>query len=996
MRPAASTHNSQRATTFTMAHQLNIGQLQQLIGGTLTPDRNVSKAAEQQLQEAQRIPGYPLIVLQLVAANTTDVAVRQAAAVNFKNLVKKAWDEHHEDGNDGIAISLDDRNTIKSHLVQLMCTVPPMIQSQLSETISLIAAVDYPQQWTNLMPELVQQFNLTQPTILVGVLKTANSILKRFRYVTRSDELYTVIAYTLQNIQAPLLALFKALGQAVAAATQNDTQQLTTHMEALRLVCRIFYSLNYQDLPEFFEDHMKEWMDDFANYLTYHNAALVDTSEEDDPSPIDKLQVAIIKNVDLYADKDEEAFLVYLPQFTTLIWNLLLTTTAYPKHDELVTTSIRFLSGLVQKIMHKSLFAAPETLRQIVLNIVIPNLMFRESDEERFKGDPRDYMMTEIEGSDSESRRKCSQDLLRSMNRHFETETTQICQEHVGNMLAEYAKDPIGKWAAKDAAINLVMGVAIRKESASGVAELNNAVNIMEFFQTQIFPELQDMEHMRVPVVKATSIKFVSTFRNQFSREQHGLILPVLINHLGSPIVVVHTFAAYAIERILFTKEDVDGRKQPKIGGPELQPALQPLFKGLFALIDKSDANENDYVMKCVMRALVTLGPDVAPVTQVVIEKLTAALARVAKNPHNPQFNHCLFESIAVLIRSMCSNNPSATGSFEQLLFDPFTTILRMDIGEFTPYVIQILAQLLEYRPVGSGLGQSYSSLFEPILTPVLWEQKGNLPALTRLMQAYIKKAPADLIQYINQILGVFQKLLSVRSTETYAFDVLTSAVFYLPAEHMEPKIPTVFQILLVRLQASTTAPRYKRLISNFFALYVAKHSPKVYMDRLDAIQVGLGVTLLEQVWLPRLQTDPPSQHLEAKAQVVALSKLLCDYPPLLADSKGQQIWMVGIAATIRILTSDLFKTRAQEGEEESEALEIEYDSKFSLLKYASKPAEDYIPEHIDPVRLFVHSLHRLVSPQPGQLAPQLKANLEPQLFSGLETMFQNAGLQLV
>jgi exportin-2 (importin alpha re-exporter) len=388
-------------------------------------------------------------------ANATDPALRQAAAVSFKNLAKKGWNVEREDGNDGIVISAPDRVTIKSHLVQLMCTVPDQIQAQLSESISLIAAVDYPRNWDNLLPELVQQFNSADPLVLIGVLKTANSIFKRFRYVQRSDELYTVILYTLQGIQAPLLALFKTLGQAVDA-TPNDAMQLKTRFDALRLVCRIFYSLNYQDLPEFFEDHMAEWMADFAKYLSYKNTILIDDSEEQEPGLVDKLQTAIINNIALYADKDEECFIEYLPEFTKLVWNLLLTTSSYPKHDALATTSIRFLSGLVQKVIHKSLFESPSTLQQIVLNIVIPNLMFRESDEERFEDDPREYMLTEVEGSDSESRRKCSQDLLKSMCRNFEVETTQICLEHVVTMLGEYSKDPSSNWKAKDAAVRVM------------------------------------------------------------------------------------------------------------------------------------------------------------------------------------------------------------------------------------------------------------------------------------------------------------------------------------------------------------------------------------------------------------------------------------------------------------------------------------------------------------------------------------------------------------
>ena len=413
----------------------------------------LSMAAESKLDQASKTQGHPLLVLQLIASSdASDAAVRQAAAVHFKNVVKLGWDVNRDDGTNGIEISQQDRATIKSHLVELMCTVPHQIQAQISEAISLIAAVDYPENWQNLLPELVQQFHSPDLKVVAGVLKTANSIFKRFRYVDRSDDLYRVILYTLERIQEPLLTLMVGTGKAVEAYA-NDANQLIPRFDALRSICRIFYSVNYQDLPEYFEDHMAEWMGEFAKYLQYQNPLLVDDTEEVEPSPIDRLQAAIVENLALYADKDEEPFLPFLPQFTTLVWNLLVSLTAYPKHDTLVVTSIKFLSSLVAKQMHRDIFKDQATLRQIVTRIVIPNLMIREADEERFEDDPQEFILTEVEGSDSESRRKCSQDLLRAMCRQFEAETTSICSEHVGSMLAEFAANN-DKWAAKDAAVS--------------------------------------------------------------------------------------------------------------------------------------------------------------------------------------------------------------------------------------------------------------------------------------------------------------------------------------------------------------------------------------------------------------------------------------------------------------------------------------------------------------------------------------------------------------
>lgn len=410
--------------------------------------------AEAHLNEALKQPNHPLEVLRLIASKDgVQLPVQQAAAVHFKNLVKHGWDESKdEEDRKGIKISAADRETIKNNLVELMCTVPSIIQSQISESISLIAEVDFPDKWQNLLPSLVQKLNSPDMAVVNGVLATANSIFKRFRFVQRSDELYRVIIYALKGFQEPLLAVFVHVGKAIQA-NPNDPKQLTLQFEALRLMCRIFFSLNFQDLPEFFEDHMGEWMGEFVKYLEYKNPQLVDDSEEDEPSPVDKLQAAIIENLNVYAEKDEEPFLPFLPKFTSIVWNLLISLTAYPKHDPLVTTSIKFLSSLIEKKMHNNLFHEESTLRQIVSSIVIPNLTIRESDEEKFEDDPQEFLLTEIEGSDSESRRKCSRDLLRAMCYQFEGPTSSICMEHITSMLQAYAADN-SKWTAKDAAVS--------------------------------------------------------------------------------------------------------------------------------------------------------------------------------------------------------------------------------------------------------------------------------------------------------------------------------------------------------------------------------------------------------------------------------------------------------------------------------------------------------------------------------------------------------------
>ena len=54
----------------------------------------------------------------------------------------------------------------------------------------------------------------------------------------------------------------------------NDKAALQVLSQSLLLLVKIFYDLNCQDLPEFFEDNMAYFMELLHKYLTYSNSNL--------------------------------------------------------------------------------------------------------------------------------------------------------------------------------------------------------------------------------------------------------------------------------------------------------------------------------------------------------------------------------------------------------------------------------------------------------------------------------------------------------------------------------------------------------------------------------------------------------------------------------------------------------------------------------------------------------------------------------------------------
>ncbi|CAM9984081.1 unnamed protein product, partial [Choristocarpus tenellus] len=131
----------------------------------------------------------------------------------------------------------------------------------------------------------------------------------------------------------------------------------------------------------------------------------------------------------------------------------------------------------------------------------------------------------------------------------------------------------------------------------------------------------QDPDVNARPIVRADCLKFVYTFRNQFTVEHLSALMPLLITHLGSEHAVVQTYAAMTIERFLVVKDKREGQRPVnRFGKDRLAPFLEPLFAALFK-VPWYDG-ENDNMMKAVMRALDTAQELVVPVTQVTLSLL--------------------------------------------------------------------------------------------------------------------------------------------------------------------------------------------------------------------------------------------------------------------------------------------------------------------------------------------------------------------------------------
>ena len=179
--------------------------------------------------------------------------------------------------------------------------------------------------------------------------------------------------------------------------------------------------------------------------------------------------------------------------------------------------------------------------------------------------------------------------------------------------------------------------------------------------------------------------------------------------------------------------------------------------------------------MKAIMRVTVALKSEMGPLMKEYVSFLTNILSRVCNNPKNPLFNRLLFESYATVIKF----NPQSVEAFENALLPTFLEILKAEIEEFTPFVFQILSQLLEIRESAS---ETYLKILPSLLEPHIWENTGNIPGLVRLLTLYLKKSQELIIKqgYLEKFLGIFQKLVFSKIHDHEGFYILNAIIEYL------------------------------------------------------------------------------------------------------------------------------------------------------------------------------------------------------------------------
>ncbi|KAI0040287.1 ARM repeat-containing protein [Auriscalpium vulgare] len=184
--------------------------LSHLFATTLDPNPNVRKSGELEIRKVGNQEGIIAALLQIIASDSVDLAIRQACSVYVKNRVATTY---HLDPAltppEPKTITISDRVALKSLILPLLAASPSRsITVQLSSTLKTLISYDFPADWPELMGGAKQLLGSSNIREVGAGTVVVLEMVRAFRFRRKSDELLVIVEElfpTLVHIATQLL-----------------------------------------------------------------------------------------------------------------------------------------------------------------------------------------------------------------------------------------------------------------------------------------------------------------------------------------------------------------------------------------------------------------------------------------------------------------------------------------------------------------------------------------------------------------------------------------------------------------------------------------------------------------------------------------------------------------------------------------------------------------------------------------------------------------------
>ena len=201
--------------------------------GTLNPDQKAIKEAEAFLNSLGEQAGYATALMQVMMmqagnpANTSgmtlELPVRQAAAIAFKNLIRRRWGlgaADDDDSSKAALLSEADKATVRANLFDVMCLAEPLIKKQLAVTVRWIAMADYPGVWPDMLTKLLSYTKTGRFDAVYSSLLALSAVFASFGFVERDSDEGKICDAAIRESFPTLAEIVKAAAGAGAVTSE--------------------------------------------------------------------------------------------------------------------------------------------------------------------------------------------------------------------------------------------------------------------------------------------------------------------------------------------------------------------------------------------------------------------------------------------------------------------------------------------------------------------------------------------------------------------------------------------------------------------------------------------------------------------------------------------------------------------------------------------------------------------------------------------------------
>ncbi|DBB04276.1 hypothetical protein WJX77_005934 [Trebouxia sp. C0004] len=227
---------------------MDLSTLCNVLQGCLSPNLSIRKAAEDELGKVQHASGNLPNLLRVAVEDSLNTTLRQVAAIQIKNIVKRGWDP--EDGESPIPTA--DQQALRDNLLEGLIRAPHIVQVQLGECMKSIVLVDFPEKWPSLLPQLTQNLQSQDEQRLYGALYALRLMTRKYEF--RDAEERVPLDAIVKTTFPTLLQVFQGLLQ--------SGSQAEIAAELLKLICKAFWSATYMGIPDMLlqQDQFIGWM----------------------------------------------------------------------------------------------------------------------------------------------------------------------------------------------------------------------------------------------------------------------------------------------------------------------------------------------------------------------------------------------------------------------------------------------------------------------------------------------------------------------------------------------------------------------------------------------------------------------------------------------------------------------------------------------------------------------------------------------------------------